>query len=74
MAKEFERTGTGSELSRALARWENEGGRVAPPMEIRRRVTGDIGPWIPVDTTGAASAIPTDGSEGSPTHVDRCLP
>ena len=64
MAKEFERAGTGSELSRALARWENEGGRVAPPVEIRRQVTGDLGPWSPVDATGAAGAIATDGPEG----------
>ena len=64
MANEFERTRTGGELSRALARWENEGGRVAPPMEIRWRVTGDIGPWIPVDTTGAARTIAADGPEG----------
>jgi len=33
-------------------------------MEIRRRVTGDIGPWIPVATTGAARTIAADGPEG----------
>ena len=33
-------------------------------VEIRRQVTGDLGPWSPVDATGAAGAIATDGPEG----------